>query len=245
MKIDNATVLITGANRGLGLAFAREALARGARKVYAGVRDPSKLTLAGVEAIRLDVTHPGDVAAAASRCTDVTLLINNAGIAAVGGFLSADSIESARAQLETNFFAPLRLSQAFAPVLAANGGGAVLNVLSVASWINAPMLAMYGASKSAAWALTNGLRHELRAQGTQVLGMHVGFVDTDLTRGIDMPKSSPELIVRRTLDALEAGAEEVLADERARQIKQGLSADPGVYLLDPSAGAPVAPAAAR
>ena len=103
---------------------------------------------------------------------------------------------------------------------------------------------MYGASKSAAWALTNGLRHELRAQGTQVLGMHVGFVDTDLTRGIDLPKSSPELIVRRTLDALEAGAEEVLADERARQIKQGLSAEPAVYLLDPSAAAPVVPAAA-
>ncbi len=165
MKIHNATVLITGANRGLGLAFAREALARGARKVYAGVRDPSKLTLAGVEAIRLDVTRPEDVAAAASRCSDVTLLINNAGIAAVGGFLSADSIESARAQLETNFFGPLRLSQAFAPVLAANGGGAILNALSVASWLNSPLLAMYGASKSAAWALTNGLRHELRAQG--------------------------------------------------------------------------------
>jgi NAD(P)-dependent dehydrogenase (short-subunit alcohol dehydrogenase family) len=245
MKLDNATVLITGANRGLGLAFAREALARGARKVYAGVRDLSKLALAGVEAIRVDVTRPEDVAAAASRCTDVTLLINNAGIAAIGGFLSADSIESARAHLETNFFGPLRLSQVFAPVLAANGGGAILNVLSVASWINSPMLAMYGASKSAAWALTNGLRHELRAQGTQVLGMHVGFVDTDLTRGIDVPKSSPELIVRRTLDALEAGAEEVLADDRARQLKQGLSAEPGVYLLDPSAGAPVAPAASH
>ena len=245
MNIDNAVVLVTGANRGLGLAFAREALARGARKVYAGVRDPSKIKLAGVDAIRLDVTRAEDVAAAASRCTDVTLLINNAGIAAVGGFLSADGIESARAQLETNFFGPLRLSRAFAPVLAANGGGAILNVLSVASWINSPVLAMYGASKSAAWALTNGLRLELRAQGTQVLGMHVGFVDTDLTRGIDLPKSSPEVIVRRTLDALEAGAEEVLADERARQIKQGLSADPGVYLLDPSAGAPVAPPAAR
>jgi NAD(P)-dependent dehydrogenase (short-subunit alcohol dehydrogenase family) len=165
MKIHDATVLITGANRGLGLAFAREALARGARKVYAGVRDPSKLTLPGVEALRLDVTRAEDVAAAASRCTDVALLINNAGIAAVGGFLSADSIDSARAQLETNFFDPLRLSQAFAPVLAARGGGAILNVLSVASWINSPMLAMYGASKSAAWALTNGLRHELRAQG--------------------------------------------------------------------------------
>ena len=245
MKIHNATVLITGANRGLGLAFAHEALARGARKVYAGVRDPSKLSLDGVEALQLDVTRAEDVAAAASRCTDVTLLINNAGIAAFGGFLSTDSVESARAHLETNFFGPLRLSQAFAPLLAANGGGAILNVLSVASWINAPQLAMYGASKSAAWALTNGLRHELRAQGTQVLGMHVGFVDTDLTRAIDLPKSSPAVIVRRTLDALEAGADEVLADERARQIKQGLSAEPGVYLRDPSAAAPASATATR
>jgi NAD(P)-dependent dehydrogenase (short-subunit alcohol dehydrogenase family) len=244
MKIENAVVLVTGANRGIGLAFAREALARGARKVYAGVRDPSKLKLDGVEAVQLDVTRPEDVAAVASRCTDVTLLINNAGIATFGGFLSADSIESARAHLETNFFGPLRMSQAFAPVLRANGGGAILNVLSVASWINSPLLAMYGASKSAAWALTNGLRHELRAQGTQVLGMHVGFVDTDLTRGIDLPKSPPEVIVGRTFDALEAGAEEVLADERTRQIKQGLSADPGVYLQDLRAGA-AAPTAAH
>ncbi len=243
MRLENATVLITGANRGLGLAFAREALARGARKVYAGVRDPSKLALPGVEAIQLDVTRPDEVAAAASRCADVTLLINNAGIATFGGFLATDSIESARAHLETNFFGPLRLCKAFAPVLGANGGGAILNVLSVASWIHSPLLAAYGASKSAAWALTNSLRLELRAQGTQVLGMHVGFVDTDLTRGIDLPKSAPEVIVRRTLDALEAGAEEVLADERARQVKQGLTAQPAVYLQDPRAGAPASPAA--
>ncbi|HXE46985.1 MAG TPA: SDR family oxidoreductase [Ramlibacter sp.] len=234
MKLDNAIVLVTGANRGMGLAFAREALARGARKVYAGARDPASITLPGVEAIQLDVTRPEDVAAAARRCADVTLLINNAGIASVGGFLTEDSVESARQQLETNFFGPLRLSQAFAPVLAANGGGAIVNVLSVASWINRPLLGIYGATKSAAWALTNSLRHELRAQGTQVLAMHVGFVDTDLTRGLDVPKSSPEVIVRRTLDALEAGAEEVLADEMTRQVKQGLSADPGVYLVAPA-----------
>jgi len=235
MKLDNAIVLVTGANRGMGLAFAREALARGARKVYAGARNPARVTLAGVEAVQLDVTRPEDVAAAARRCADVTLLINNAGIASVGGFLAEGSVESARQQLDTNFFGPLRLSQAFAPVLAANGGGAIVNVLSIASWINRPLLGIYGATKSAAWALTNSLRHELRAQGTQVLAMHVGFVDTDLTRGMDVPKSSPEVIVRRTLDALEAGAEEVLADEMTRQVKQGLSADPGVYLVAPAA----------
>lgn len=230
MKLKNATVLITGANRGIGLAFAREALARGARKVYAGARDPASVTLRGVEAIQLDVTNPEDVAAAARRLGDVTVLINNAGIGSLGGFLAAGSVDAARAQLETNYFGPLRMSVAFAPVLAANGGGAILNVLSIASWISSPMLAVYGSTKAAEWSLTNGLRHELRAQGTQVLGMHMGFVDTDLTREIDMAKSTPDAVVREALDALESGAEEVLADDVTKQVKPGLSAEPPVYL---------------
>ncbi len=232
MQLHNATVLVTGANRGIGLAFAREALARGARKVYAGARNPASVTLPGVDPIALDVNNAEQVAAAARRGGDVTLVINNAGIASLGGFLTADSLEAARSQMETNFFGPLRVSQAFAPVLASHGGGAILNVLSVASWINSPMLAAYGASKSAAWALTNGLRNELRAQGTQVLGLHMGFVDTDLTQGLEMPKSTPEDIVRRAFDALEAGAEEVLGDEITQQVKRGLSAEPGIYLRD-------------
>ncbi|MDP3832872.1 MAG: SDR family oxidoreductase [Hydrogenophaga sp.] len=235
MKLHNATVLITGANRGIGLAFAREALARGAQKVYAGARKPASVTLPGVEPIALDVNDPEQVAAAARHAGDVTLLINNAGVASLGGFLAEGSIDAARAQMETNFFGPLRVSQAFAPVLASHGGGAILNVLSIASWINSPMLSVYGASKSAAWALTNGLRNDLRAQGTQVLGLHMGFVDTDLTRGIEMPKTTPEDIVRRAFDALEAGAEEVLGDELTQQVKRGLSAEPGIYLRDPRA----------
>lgn len=230
MELKNATVLITGANRGIGLAFAREALARGARKVYAGARDPASIALPGLQAIKLDVTSDGDVAAAAALATDVTLVINNAGIAATGGFLAEDSIESARRHLETNLLGPLRVAQAFAPVLAANGGGALLNVLSIASWINRPLLGVYGMSKSAAWALTNGLRHELREQGTQVLGLHMGFVDTDLTRGLDAPKISAESVVRQAFDALEAGAEEALADDATRQVKRGLAAEPPIYL---------------
>lgn len=230
MELKNATVLITGANRGIGLAFAREALARGARKVYAGARDPASISLPGLQAIKLDVTSDEDVAAAAALAKDVTLVINNAGIAATGGFLADDSIESARRHLETNLLGPLRVAKAFAPVLAANGGGALLNVLSIASWINRPLLGVYGMSKSAAWALTNGLRHELREQGTQVLGLHMGFVDTDLTRGLDAPKSTPESVVRQAFEALEAGAEEVLADDATRQVKQGLAAEPPVYL---------------
>jgi NAD(P)-dependent dehydrogenase (short-subunit alcohol dehydrogenase family) len=230
MNLKNAVVLITGANRGLGLAFARIALARGARKVYAAARDPSTITLPGVEAIKLDVSNPADVAAAAARATDVTLVINNAGVAAMGGFLDADAIESAQRHLDVNLFGSLRVAQAFAPVLAANGGGALLNVLSIASWLNGQPLGLYAMSKSAAWAMTNGLRHDLRAQGTQVLGLHMGFVDTDLTKGIDAPKSTPDAIVNQAFDGLEAGAQEVLADERTRQVKQGLSANPPVYL---------------
>jgi NAD(P)-dependent dehydrogenase (short-subunit alcohol dehydrogenase family) len=230
MRLSDATVLITGANRGLGLAFARAALARGARKVYAAARDPASVTLPGVVPIRLDVTKPEEIAAAARDYPDVTLLINNAGIAATGGFLAEDSLASATRHFDTNVFGPMRLTQAFAPVLAANGGGAILNVLSIASWINGPLLGVYGMSKSAAWAMTNGTRIELSAQHTQVLALHVGFIDTDLTRGFDVPKSAPDAVVRTALDALEAGANEVLADEVTRQVHAGLSASPAVYL---------------
>eukprot|EP01034_Spumella_vulgaris_P041819 gene41819-51833_t len=231
MKIENAVVLITGANRGIGLAFARELLARGARKVYAGVRDPATVApQPSVQALRLDVNNPSDVAAAAALASDVTLVINNAGIAQPGGFLAADSEELARRLFETNFFGMLRVSKAFAPVLQANGGGALLNVLSVASWINGGELAAYSASKSAAWSLTNALRHELAAQKTQVLGLHMAYVDTDLTRGFDVPKTSPEQIVQRALDGLEAGADEVLADEITQHVKQSMTADRPGYL---------------
>lgn len=230
MKIENAVVLVTGANRGIGLAFTRELLARGARKVYAAARDPATVTLPGVQAMRLDVTRADHIAAAVQQAADVTLLINNAGIAQPGGFLAPDSDAVARRLFDTNFFGVLNMSTAFAPVLKANGGGALLNVLSVASWVNGGELAAYSASKSAAWSLTNALRHELAAQKTQVLGLHMAYVDTDLTRGFEVPKTSAEDIVLRALDGLEAGADEVLADALTQQIRQGLTATRPVYL---------------
>jgi NAD(P)-dependent dehydrogenase (short-subunit alcohol dehydrogenase family) len=230
MKIENSVVLVTGANRGIGLAFAQALLARGARKVYAAARNPSTVTLPGVEALQLDVTKPEEVAAAVQRASDVTLVINNAGIAQPGGFLAADSDAVTRRIFETNVFGVLAMSKAFAPVLKANGGGALLNVLSVASWVNGGELAAYSASKSAAWSLTNALRHELANQQTQVLGLHMAYVDTDLTRGFDVQKSSAEDIVQRALDGLEAGADEVLADVLTQQVRQGLTAPRPVYL---------------
>ena len=234
MKLNDAVVLVTGANRGLGLAFAREALARGARKVYAGARDPASVKLPGVIPIKLDVTNADDIAAAAKQCGDVSVLINNAGIARFGGFLGADSVENAREQLETNFFGPMLMTRAFAPALAANGGGAIVNVLSIASWVTRPVLGTYASSKSAAWGMTNGVRNDLREQKTQVLALHVGFIDTDLIKDFDVPKTPPGVVVARTFDALEAGKDEVLADERTMQVHAALSADPAVYLLAPA-----------
>jgi NAD(P)-dependent dehydrogenase (short-subunit alcohol dehydrogenase family) len=224
MKIRNTVALVTGANRGIGLAFTQELLARGARKVYAGARDPSTIKHTADETLRLDITKPEEIAAAAANASDVTLLVNNAGVTHLGGFLAPDSEEVARHMLETNFLGVLRMSQAFAPILAANGGGALLNVLSVASWLNRGQLSAYAASKAAAWSLTNSLRYELAAQRTQVLALHMSFVDTDLARDIQAPKTSAAEIVKRALDALESGAEEVLADEPTRAAKQGLSA---------------------
>jgi NAD(P)-dependent dehydrogenase (short-subunit alcohol dehydrogenase family) len=230
MKIRNAVALVTGANRGIGLAFTRELLARGARTVYGAARDPASITLPGVQPLQLDVTRTEQVAAAAARAGDVTLLINNAGVGHVGGFLADDSEEAARRMLETNYFGMLRMSKAFAPVLAAHGGGALLNVLSIVSWINGGQLAAYAASKSAAWSLTNALRHELAPQRTQVTALHMAFVDTDLVRALDGPKASADEIVARALDGLEDGLDEVLADERTRLVKQGLTAARPSYL---------------
>lgn len=230
MHIENSTVLITGANRGIGLAFAKAFLARGARKVYAGSRDPSRINLAGVTPVQLDVNSTADVQAAAKLAQDVTIVVNNAGIATLGSFMAEDAEALLRSHLETNVMGPLRVSRAFAPVLAHNGGGALINVASIASWISSPMLASYAVSKSALWSLSNGLRNDLRGQGTQVLTLHMGFVDTDLTKGLEMPKSTPEAIVERALQALEAGAHEVLADELTQQVKAGLSAEQAVYL---------------
>lgn len=229
MKLQDAVVFITGANRGLGRAFAEAALAAGAAKVYAAARDPASVDLPGVVPMRLDVTDPEQVAAAAGQCRDVTLLINNAGILRPGGLLAADALDNARAEFDTNFFAPWALTQAFAPVLAANGGGAVLNVLSALSWVTLPGVAAYSASKAASWALSNGLRQELKAQGTQVTSLHVAYMDTDMVRDVNAPKVAPADVARLALQGVADGAFEVLADDTTRQVKQSLSSATPAY----------------
>jgi NAD(P)-dependent dehydrogenase (short-subunit alcohol dehydrogenase family) len=224
MKIEGSVVLVTGANRGIGKALAEGLLARGAAKVYAGVRDPSSVTDPRLVPVALDVTDPAQVAQAARELGDVEIVVNNAGIGRGGAPLSA-SLDDARAELEVNYLGIVTTTQAFAPVLAANGGGALVNMLSVVSWVHPPQLATYAASKAAAWGYTNAARVELKGQGTQVLGVHVGFVDTDLTAGMDVEKITTDVVVGEVLDALERGDSEVLVDEFTRNVKAGLSDD--------------------
>lgn len=231
MHITDSIALVTGANRGLGLAFVHGLLAAGAKKVYAAARDPATLpTLPGVVPLALDVTRPEQIAAAAEAAGDVTLLVNNAGIARYGALLAADGLEALRQQFETNALAPLAMARAFAPVLARHGGGAIVNVLSALSWLSLPGTGGYSATKSAGWAITNGLRHELKDQGTQVLALHMAYMDTDMARHAQGPKVAPAEVVRLTLQALAEGRREVLADAITRELKQGLSAESAAYL---------------
>lgn len=230
MKIEASIALVTGANRGLGAAFARGLLAAGATKVYAAARDPASVSLPGVVPVRLDVNRPEQVAALARELGDVTLLVNNAGIAEFGSLLDPSSIDALHRQFETNAVGPLRLVQAFAPILAGNGGGAVINVLSVLSWLTMTGTGGYSASKAAGWALGNALRQELKAQGTELLAVHSAVIDTDMGRGVPGEKIAPEDLVQQAIAALEAGQAELLADPTTQHVHAGLVAQPPVYV---------------
>lgn len=223
MQLEGITALVTGANRGIGAAFARALVEAGAAKVYAGARDPSTVKDPGVTAVALDVTDPAGVRALAAELGDVQLVINNAGISMPAPPLEIDPA-AARREFDVNYFGPLAVSQAFAPVLARNGGGALVNVHSALSWISFPEVANYAATKAAAWSLTNALRQGLRAQGTLVQGVHVGYVDTDMTTGIDAEKTAPAAVADAVLAGLRADEEEVLVDEVSRQVRSALSA---------------------
>lgn len=237
MDIKDSVVLITGANRGLGLALANAFIKAGARKVYGGTRKtrsvsgtPSSANEAGLIPIQLDVTSSVDIAAAARQLGDVTILINNAGVDLGSPVMGPAAMTTVRSELETNLFGPMALSQAFAPILGRNGGGAIVNVLSALSWVNMAKHGTYSITKSAAWSLTNGLRGELASQNTQVIGVHVGYMETDMTESITDPKVSPDEVANAILTALENNEDEVLADGTAQYLKAELSAPRGIYL---------------
>jgi len=225
MNIDGSVALVTGANRGLGRAYARELVKRGAAKVYGAARDQAAVTEPGVTPIALDITDAERVAEVAGQCADVSLLVNNAGVMKASTFINAPNLDAARLEMETNYFGTLSMCRAFAPVLAANDGGAIVNMLSITSFYTNPFNASYGASKAAAWSLTNGVRLELHHQGTLVVAVHAGFIDTDMAALVNAPKDSPESVAKQVFDAVEAGQVEVLADERTRTVKAQLSRD--------------------
>lgn len=224
MQINGAVALVTGANRGLGERFAQALLERGAAKVYAAARNPDAIRTPGVVPLRLDITDPESVRAAAEAAPDVTLLINNAGIS-TGSHVLDGASEDMRREFDTHVFGTLDVSRAFAPALARNDGGAILNVLSVLSWLALPRTAAYCAAKAAEWSITNSLRVALAPQGTLVTGLHVGLMDTDLTAGQTGPKSDPAKVAQLALDGIEAAAYEVLADAMSRQVRAAVSAD--------------------
>ena len=225
MKIANSVALVTGSNRGLGRHFARQLLDRGAAKVYATARDAGSIDLPGVEVLSLDITDEAAVTAAAAAAGDVTLLVNNAGIITGENLVTGDPA-AIRLEMDTHFYGTLEVVRAFAPVLAANGGGAILNVLSSMSWVSYEFATAYSAAKAAQWSLTNGVRVELAGQGTLVTGVHLGPTDTDMTASMDVPKNDPADVVRAALDGIEADLVEVLADHGVVELKAALSADP-------------------
>ena len=219
--IEGATVFVTGGGRGIGRKLVEELYGRGAGKVYATARDPRTVTHPDAVPVALEVTDPASVAAAAEQAQDVTILINNAGASVRASYLDS-SLEEVRRDLETNFYGPLLVTRAFVPVIERNGGGHILNVHSARSWV--ADTTAYSASKAALWSQTNTLRLELQSRGIAVTGLHVAYVDTDMTSGLDAPKADPRDVAVAALDGIEAGAHEVLADDLTRWVKSQLSA---------------------
>lgn len=219
-RIEGSIAVVTGGQRGLGRAFAEELLARGAAKVYVTARKPAPGTDSRIVPLELEVTDPESIATLVDRTKDADIVINNAGVLKSAPLLTAemsDVIET----FETNVFGPLRIAQAYAPILAANGGGALVDIHSVLSWLSGA--AAYGASKAALWSLTNSLRIELAAQGTQVIGVHLGFADTEMIQSMSVPKISPAQVAAAVADGLEKSENEVLVDDLTRQVKSALS----------------------
>jgi NAD(P)-dependent dehydrogenase (short-subunit alcohol dehydrogenase family) len=231
MQITGSVALVTGANRGIGRHLAQQLIARGAAKVYATARRPELVDLPGAEVLALDITDPASIAAVAERTRDVTLLVNNAGISTYTDLIDGD-LATIRLELETHLFGTLGMIRAFAPTLGANGGGAILNVLSALSWFSYPGANAYSVAKAAEWSMTNGVRLELVKQGTLVTGVHLGAADTDMMGDYDGPKIDPALVAAAALDGVEAGLVEVVVDEWSAGVKASLAGDPAVFYAE-------------
>ena len=229
IDLSTSTALVTGANRGFGRHLAQQLAERGA-KVYAAARRPESVDLIGVTPIQLDITDATSIAAAVASAGDITLLINNAGIGTGASLLTGDMADIHR-EFDTHVFGTLEVTRAFAPVIESNGGGAILNILSVLSWITFPHIGGYSAAKSAEWSMTNALRSELAPRNVRVSGLHVGYMDTDLTAGVDAAKLDPAVVAALALDQLAAGVAEILADDLSKQVRAGLAG--GVAALYP------------
>jgi NAD(P)-dependent dehydrogenase (short-subunit alcohol dehydrogenase family) len=225
MSTEHVIALVTGANRGLGRRFAEELVARGA-KVYAAARKPETVDIPGVVPIQLDITDPESVRRAAEQASDVNVLVNNAGVSTRATLLDG-SLEDIRLEMETHYFGTLQVIRAFAPVIEHNGGGSILNVLSVLSWTHPPTSGAYAAAKAAAWALTDAFRTDLAPKGIHVTALHVGYMDTDMVSYVPADqKSDPGAVAKLALDGLFAGEPEVLGDELTRNVKAQLSSPP-------------------
>jgi NAD(P)-dependent dehydrogenase (short-subunit alcohol dehydrogenase family) len=220
--LNGAVVLVTGANGGIGSQLVQQALARGASKVYATARTPKEWGDDRIVALPLDVTDTASIDAAVAAASDTTVLINNAGATPPSASLLDVTEADIRANMETNFFGPLLLARAFAPVLTARPGSVLVDVHSVASWY--AFGGAYSASKAALWAATNGLRLELAPRGVHVVGVHMGYVDTPMAAFASGPKLRPADLVAQVYDAVEAGEYEVIGDELTARVKAGLSA---------------------
>lgn len=225
------TILVTGANGGIGSALIEELLARGARKIYAGARGAAALAAleelapGRIVPMHLDIIRPVSVRVAAERCQDVDLVINNAGINRNRGLFGPDAMESAREEMEVNFFGSLAMCRTFAPALIARGG-AIVNICSIIGLVNLPPAGTYCASKAAAHSLLQGVRAELAPKGVRVIGVYPGPVDTSMTAGQPMPKATPAQVAQAILDGIENGDEEIFPDTMSRQVRAALAADP-------------------